>query len=1188
MNGIKDVRPDPTADLHWSDYRGAIHEIFHANALKHPERLCVVETASSTSPRREFSYRQIDQASNQLAFHLFQNGIERGDVVMTYAHRGVDLVVAVMGILKAGATFSVLDPQYPADRQIIYLDVSKPRALINIEKATQEAGQISEKVRSYITENLELRTEVPALKLHDDGTLTGGSIDGGKDVLDAQSNFKTDLPGVIVGPDSTPTLSFTSGSEGRPKGVKGRHFSLAYYFPWMAETFGLSENDRFTMCSGIAHDPIQRDIFTPLFLGAHLLVPSREDIQHEKLAEWFCANGATVTHLTPAMGQILVGGASCQFPSLKNAFFVGDILIKRDCRRMQELAPNCRIINMYGTTETQRAVSYFAIPSQAQEPDYLDSLGDVIPAGRGMKDVQLLVVDRTNRDRLCEVGESGEIYVRAGGLAEGYLALDEVTKEKFVPNWFVDNNQWVEQDKQRVEAHGKPEPWREFYKGPRDRLYRSGDLGRYRPDGNVECTGRADNQVKIRGFRIELGEIDTHLSQHPLVRENVTLVRRDKDEEPTLVSYIVPEMKRWQQWVQEKERRNSLSVSSDEDSMVARLKRFRSLREDVRQHLKGKLPAYAVPSVLIPLYRFPLNPNGKIDRPALPFPEPSELAAAAARRLSHVTATLSETEKTLANIWGSLLERVSADAISPDDSFFDIGGHSIIAQTMLLKVRKHWHTTNLPMTAVFQSPTLRGFAAEIDRATDPLGLRMDVVGNSELGVAQDEDYSADAQELANQLPKKFTAPNLNESDKQTVFLTGATGFLGAYILADLLSRPSTIKVIAHVRATDPGTGLARIEDTCKAYGIWDASWRSRIECVTGDLASPRLGLKSDVWDRLANEVDIVIHNGAVVHWVRPYSFLRAANVLSTVAAVNLCSTGKPKRIGFVSSTAVLDTEHYVQLSDRIEADGGSGIPESDDLEGSRKGLGTGYGQSKWASEFILREAGKRGLKGAIIRPGYVTGDPRSGTTITDDFLVRLLKACHQLHARPDLGPNTLNMVPVTHVARVVVASVLHPPASSSSLPVCHVINHPRITFNAYTAALSTYGYDAPKVPYAEWRDAAERYVERAADEGGEEWALMPLYEMATTDMDVDCRARALDDANAAAALRADRDVTGEDVSAGAGVTEEIVGRYLSWLVAMGFMGRPEGRGKELPRVELSGEQREAMGRVGGRGRGVRE
>lgn len=159
---------------------------------------------------------------------------------MIYAHRGVDLVVAVMGVLKAGATFSVLDPAYPADRQIIYLDVSKPRALVNIEKATQDAGELSESVREYITNNLKLRTEVPKLRLHDNGSITGGTVDGA-DCLEKQQSVKADLPGVVVGPDSIPTLSFTSGSEGRPKGVQGRHFSLAYYFPWMKERFGLSE-----------------------------------------------------------------------------------------------------------------------------------------------------------------------------------------------------------------------------------------------------------------------------------------------------------------------------------------------------------------------------------------------------------------------------------------------------------------------------------------------------------------------------------------------------------------------------------------------------------------------------------------------------------------------------------------------------------------------------------------------------------------------------------------------------------------------------------------------------------------------------------------------------------------------------------------------------------------------------------
>ncbi|KAL8714423.1 MAG: hypothetical protein Q9220_001756 [cf. Caloplaca sp. 1 TL-2023] len=343
MAASETVLPDPTSDLHWGEYRGAIHDIFAENALRHPERLCVIETQSSKASRREFTYRQINRASNHVAHHLLENSIQRGDFVMIYAHRGVDLVVAVFGVLKAGATFSVIDPAYPADRQIIYLDVAKPRALIVIDKASQEAGQLSDQVRTYISENLRLKTEIPGLMLHNDGTLTGGQRDG-QDVLAQQAHLADKLPCLVIGPDDNPTLSFTSGSEGRPKGVLGRHFSLTYYFPWMAKTFNLSESDKFTMLSGIAHDPIQRDMFTPLFLGAQLLVPSREDIQHELLAKWMKREGATVTHLTPAMGQIMVGGAVTKFPALHHAFFVGDILIKRDCRRLQELARNVNIV----------------------------------------------------------------------------------------------------------------------------------------------------------------------------------------------------------------------------------------------------------------------------------------------------------------------------------------------------------------------------------------------------------------------------------------------------------------------------------------------------------------------------------------------------------------------------------------------------------------------------------------------------------------------------------------------------------------------------------------------------------------------------------------------------------------------------------------------------------------------------
>src|SRR5437763_6336919 len=177
------------------------------------------------------------------------------------------------------------------------------------------------------------------------------------------------------------------------------------------------------------------------------------------------------------MGQLLSANASTPIPSLRNAFFVGDILTKRDCNRLQHLALNTNIINMYGTTETQRSVSYFTIPPLSSSPAFLSSQKDVIVAGKGMQNVQLLVVNRQKKDILCGVGEIGEIYVRAGGLAEGYLRLDDITKEKFLTNWFSNRSQ----EKNKNEGNEK---WRQHWKGERDRLYKSGDLGRYMPDGN--------------------------------------------------------------------------------------------------------------------------------------------------------------------------------------------------------------------------------------------------------------------------------------------------------------------------------------------------------------------------------------------------------------------------------------------------------------------------------------------------------------------------------------------------------------------------------------------------------------------------------------------------------------------------------------------------------------------------------
>jgi L-aminoadipate-semialdehyde dehydrogenase len=638
-------------------------------------------------------------------------------------------------------------------------------------------------------------------------------------------------------------------------------------------------------------------------------------------------------------------------------------------------------------------------------------------------------------------------------------------------------------------------------------------------------------------------------------------------------------MKRWYDWLKERGTEDNAEV--EDTSLVSLLKRFKYLRDDVREHLKKKLPAYAVPSVIVPLIRFPLNPNGKIDRPALPYPEPAQLAAAGARRPSQLGTALTDTEKKMASIWAELLgdRGVSADSITGSDSFFDLGGHSIIAQQLFFKIRQEWRDVDVPMTTIFQYPTLRGFSASIDQAMDPIGLRLDTAEAIE-DDPEDEAYSADARELAYQLKDFQTKEPLKPGEEVHTFLTGATGFLGAYILRDLLSRPG--KVTALVRASDADAALGRVRQTCQAYGIWDDSWGSRLVTLTGDLEKPNFGLQADTWNNLADAVDVVIHNGALVHWVLPYSRLRDPNVSSTMTALSLCAVGKPKNFGLVSSTSVLDSDYYVKLSEKSISEGGKGVLEEDDLEGARKGLGTGYGQSKWAAEYITRQAGKKGLSGCVIRPGYVLGDPEFGTTNTDDFLVRLLKGCIQLQSRPDIS-NTINMVPVTHVARVVVASCFNPPIAP--LGVAQITSHPRITINDFLSSLEKYGYTAPLVSYTQWKSNMEAYV---SDRSGtkEENALLPLYHFVTGDLPTDTKAPELDDRNATEALKKDQAWTGQDWSAGGAVTEDTVGVYISYLIELGFMPRPEEKGiKDLVMSKLTDAMREGMKLVGGR-RGV--
>jgi amino acid adenylation domain-containing protein len=629
------VLPDPTAPLDEAS-PGLVHELFAARAARHPERPAVVDAEGT------WTYGELQAAAGRLAAWLRAAGLGPGDCVALHAHRSAPLVWAVFGVLEAGAAFVILDPAYPPARLAAMVDLARPRGWLEIAAAGPPGAELEERLQSLAAAGRLVRRLA----------LPGGGPAGARELLAA---LPAAPPAVserpALGPDDVALIAFTSGSTGAPKGILGRHGPLSHFLPWQCERFGLTAADRYSLLSGLSHDPLQRDIFTPLCTGATLCAPPPEEMGAPgRLAAWMARAGITVAHLTPALGQVLTeppgGGVELpQVPSLRWVLLVGDVLTRLDVDRLRGIAPGVTCVNLYGSTETQRAVGYHVVA-----PDGTDGahrVQQVLPLGRGMQDVQLLVLSPAGQ--LAGIGEVGEICVRSPHLARGYLGDEALTRERFVRNPFTGQ--------------------------PGDRMYRTGDLGRYLPNGEAAFAGRADGQVKIRGFRIELGEIEAVLGRLPGVREAV-VVARESPRSPgdrRLAAYVVP----------------------DPDSPPD--------PEALQAALRGLLPAYMIPSAWVVLERLPLLPNGKVDRRALP--EPGEDRQRAYLPPSTVT------EETLAEIWRALLDR---ERISAGDDFFLLGGHSLLATRVAARARDAFGI-ELPLPVLFQETTLAGLAAWIDR-----------------------------------------------------------------------------------------------------------------------------------------------------------------------------------------------------------------------------------------------------------------------------------------------------------------------------------------------------------------------------------------------------------------------------------------------------------------------------------------
>ena len=628
--GARTLLPDPAQTFPLNRWE-SIPALFSQQARRGPDRVAIVDADES------WSYQEADARSNQLANSLRASGIVTGDVVAIYGHRSALLVWAILGVLKAGAAFVILDPAYPASRLIACLEIAPPRGWLEIAAA----GPLPEDLDQFVDKlDCCCRLKLTARASGDD-SLAGQPATN---------------PLVEIDRDDLAYVAFTSGSTGNPKGVLGRHGPLTLFTSWAAEKFKLDKSDRFCALSGLAHDPLHRDIFTPLQLGGRVCLPDPRDLEApDRLRAWMSQQGITVANLTPAMSQLLsdtdASGTEGKIGSLRYSFLVGDVLTRRDVARLKRLAPAITCVNLYGATETQRAVGYYVVsdPEAAgAETDRTESdAKEVLPLGKGINDVQLLVLNKARQ--LCGIGEAGEIYFRSPHLAGGYLGDEKLTQERFVRNPFT-------------EASG-------------DRLYRTGDLGRYLTDGNVEHLGRTDRQVKIRGFRIEPAEIEAVLTQHPDVREAVVISRQSESSGTTLAAYVVP--------------RQGASTTTNE----------------LRRCLSEKLPSYMVPAAFVLIEALPLTPNRKLDRRALPAPDQIHRD-----QIEDYTGPRSVIEEKLADIWAAVL---SVEQVGIHDNFFELGGHSLMAVRLFAVMEKEFGK-RLPLATLFRAPTVAQIAGVME------------------------------------------------------------------------------------------------------------------------------------------------------------------------------------------------------------------------------------------------------------------------------------------------------------------------------------------------------------------------------------------------------------------------------------------------------------------------------------------
>jgi thioester reductase-like protein len=680
-------------------------------------------------------------------------------------------------------------------------------------------------------------------------------------------------------------------------------------------------------------------------------------------------------------------------------------------------------------------------------------------------------------------GVAGELLIGGVCVSPGYLNREDLTNEKFIDNPFSSK--------------------------PHSRLYRTGDLVSWMPDGNLTFIGRRDNQVKIRGYRIELGAIENVISQYPDVREVAVIAKESQNGEKSIIAYISPNLDRERFLFQERcllssddssfyetisedisrygialsgltsniptgkkvklhiklpglntskditarmiwqiDNRCGLifDVSEQEQEIINKSLDFfisshnimdlvlsASAKRSIRRALKSKLPEYMVPTSFVTLLEFPLTFSGKVDVKALPPPDEYEQILK-----KQFIAPQSETEKQITNIWSSILDR---DHISMEDNFFDIGGNSIKAAELSVNIM-HDFNISIPANVLFDLPYIPILAQYIDSKGSSYNSQTAIQDDIERDKILPENI-----EPSGKLSTKLSNP-------ENVLLTGAGGFLGIFLLSELLTTTNA-KIHCLVRKGEFESAARRLDATIKKFKLSDRISLSnrRIIAIPSDLGLDKFGLPMDQYKNMAEKVDIIYHCGAQVNTMASYNNLRGSNVLGTHEVIKFATHLQDKPIHYIST-----------LSSAYLTDENGAFTEEFPTDTCGNLFG-GYAISKWVSERLLTELKDRGMPVTIYRSGYISGDSETGITSLNDSLLMLIKGCVTLGYAPDMNEK-ITILPVDFVSKAIVKLSL---ASGDKSAVYHMDHPTGIMWSDLVLWLNEYGYNIKIVPMSEWK-----------------------------------------------------------------------------------------------------------------------